>query len=666
MWRLVQKLTGYSSLVDYNGEGVEKLKPGGVPPPLDPCTVAGTAKLARMLKHIMRRNFFALSTALKFLRINRHDGYADFILKADGEKPRKIRFTNEKYQKHLLSLLKDKILMQCEPEEVRYFSTYFSVLKDLTSSRAIFNGRALSEKWKTPPPVNIPDVSQVIERIDAFGTKNRNTFAVSGDFRHWFHQITISDELARFMALYITSPGGGQAYKYRVLPMGFSYSPWLAQSCAWEVLAHRNDRDEIMVDEDALRHVGCLPTFLAVFYKGKPCGWATVYYDNYLVVVNSEEAAAAWSKRILDNASFFNVQIKEGTHKISTPEIFENSGLEYLGVRFKIHRADLKRERNTDGNANRVTWELKNTLGDMPNIKTKRDAARVIGKIMFHMVIHITPLGCVDGFADLVAILRKLALSPGWDIPHMLDEEQLSMLERRWNFTKINTPLFRSPEHRCDVSNLVSRGDVVATDAARKGYGWVHIVKGLALAPHEGHWTEEHLAKWTSPRSAKIFLMEMHAAIEGLLAFFSSNKDCEKMALVTDNSGVAYCLRKGFSTLDEANIMIKKVLHLLPRVEIVQITTKDNCADCPSRRDYKDFDARVERTKLVAMGQLGGNSSTCIKMGVATSRRSRPVEPEKIDEVSDFEDELGLDSGEADEIENCMLDEQEMPTVATF
>jgi len=123
MWRLLQKLTGYSSLVDYNGEVTEKLKNGGFPPPLDRCTVAGCAKLTLMLKHAIRRNFFALSPALEFLSIRRRDGYADFILKSpDGkQQPRKIRFTNNKYLQHLSSLIEDKILEECKEEEINFF-----------------------------------------------------------------------------------------------------------------------------------------------------------------------------------------------------------------------------------------------------------------------------------------------------------------------------------------------------------------------------------------------------------------------------------------------------------------------------------------------------------------------------------------------------------------
>lgn len=649
MWRLLNKLTGYSSLVDYNGDVVDKGKKGeGVSPPrLDRCEVAGAADLARMLGSALRNNFFALSPALEFLRINRRDGYAHFILKTPGDAkapPRRVRFTNKKYHEHLISLVEDLVLQECAVEEVSFFSSYFSVLKDLATSRAIFNGRALSESWRTPPPVNIPDICSVIQKFTS--TATTRTYCVTGDLRHWFHQISISAELSKYMALFISGPGGGKpggrAYKYRVLPMGFSYSPWLAQSLSWLLLSHRFDRESVLIDESLLRHAGCLPTFLPVLYKGRECGWATVYYDNYLVVVDNEEAAVALSNRIVRNAQYFNIKIKEGTHKIVTPSDLGCCGLEYLGIRYKVHKS--KRPRDSSCNHS-VTWELKTPLKELHTLTTKRDAARAIGKVMFHMVIHCAPLGLVEGFLDLVSILKTLAAFPGWDVPHNLDDSQLKIIQQRWDFARANTPFFHRQDAHVDLNTVT---DILATDAARKGFGWVHIADGFVHAPFEGTWTTEELGKWTTPRTIKIFLMEMHAAVEGLLWFFRKNPLCSKVLLAIDNSGVAYCLRKGYSSLDEAHEMITRILHLLPRVEIMQVTTQDNCADCPSRRQYDDFAQRVGRTVLVCKAQIRG-----IKIGVAAPRRAFLHQTSHDD--GDFADEIGVDWAE----ESCSVEEDQ-------
>jgi hypothetical protein len=632
MWRLLNKLTGYSSLVDYNGEEFTRQK--GDPPPLDGCNVAGAAKLPLLLKHAIRRNFWALTPALKFLSINRRGGYAEFIIRPKDAAPRRVKFTNKKYHDHLISLVRDLVLEECELEEVDYFSTYFAVLKDMTTSRAIFNGRSLSESWQTPPPVNLADIAQVIGRVNEVGSENRRTWAVTGDLRHWFHQLSMTEELMRYMGLYVSGPGGkidgGQAYRYKVLPMGFSYSPWLAQSVSWMLLSHRQDRDPVMVEEAQLKHEGCLPTFLRVFYKERECGWATVYYDNYLVMCDSEEAAVAWSKRILANATFFNIQIKAGTHKIVTPDVFACCGLEYLGVRFKI--TTKKRNRDSEEQLKpSVTWEMKNPLKDFPEATTKRDAARIVGKIMFHMVIHVTPLGRVEGFRDLVKILKHLSLLKGWDVTHNLDGSQVAVLRSRWEHAKLNQPL------SVPVNDLKGVSDILATDAARKGFGYVRIRNGEASAPVEGHWTEAELKKWTTKKTIKIFLMEMHAAVESIKKFFEDNAECKKLLVAVDNSGVAYSLRKGFSSLDEAQEMIDKVMHLLHRIEIIQVISADNCADCPSRRSYEDFEHRVRRTVLVCAEQTRG-----VKIGVAKPRRASGSD-ERLEDAETFEDEVGVD-----------------------
>lgn len=257
---------------------------------------------------------------------------------------------------------------------------------------------------------------------------------------------------------------------------------------------------------------------------------------------------------------------------------------------------------------------------------------------MFHMVLHVTPLGRVEGFRDLVLILRHLSLLKGWDVKHNLSNLQLATLKIRWNHAKMNTPLFRNREDCVDIKSVT---EILAADAARKGYGYVHISNGQAKPPVEGTWTTDELKKWTCKKSIKIILMELHAAVDALLIFFTDFPECSKLLLAVDSSGVAFCLRKGFSSLDEAQTMIDRVMHLLHRVEVIQVTTADSCADCPSRRSYEDFDFRVARTILVCNEQIRG-----VKIGVAAPRRGAKKQTDTTgenDDLETFEDEIGVD-----------------------
>ena len=156
-------------------------------------------------------------------------------------------------------------------------------------------------------------------------------------------------------------------------------------------------------------------------------------------------------------------------------------------MRYKIKSH--KRERDDDfRKPPLVTWEMKNPLKEMPEVRTKRDAARVVGKVMFHMVIHILPLGRIEGFRDLVKILKHLSLLKGWDVKHNLSNLQLAVLKIRWDHAKQNTPIDRSLIDEVDL-RLVT--EILATDAARKGYGYVHITNGHERAPVEGSWTAD-------------------------------------------------------------------------------------------------------------------------------------------------------------------------------
>ena len=108
-----------------------------------------------------------------------------------------------------------------------------------------------------------------------------------------------------------------QAFIWRSLPMGWSWSPVIAQACAWSFLAFRDNQETALIPDAAFsEHMG-LPRWVAT--EAGP-GFATVYYDNFLIVTADRSQAIAWQARIDRNrlstqAGGVNVEIKGATGK---------------------------------------------------------------------------------------------------------------------------------------------------------------------------------------------------------------------------------------------------------------------------------------------------------------------------------------------------------------
>ena len=145
--------------------------------------------------------------------------------------------TWSRWSQHLTVLLESKVLESPAQAAADYnlkifipaliHSRYFAILKDPTKCRSIFSGGRVSSYFLRPPPVNLPDLHSLLKRIASI--IGRKPFhLINFDFRHFFHQIKIgiikraftlrSKELFDLI--------------WAVLPMGWSYSPRIAQCFA--------------------------------------------------------------------------------------------------------------------------------------------------------------------------------------------------------------------------------------------------------------------------------------------------------------------------------------------------------------------------------------------------------------------------------------------------
>ena len=105
----------------------------------------------------------------------------------------KRQCTPKKWRQHLAQLKEAGILKEMSKAEILCFSRYFAVPKsDELTARAILNLKAMSKCFKSPPPVNLPEVSDVLRNIATGGM-----WWIVADWRHYFHQFKLHPTLWR-------------------------------------------------------------------------------------------------------------------------------------------------------------------------------------------------------------------------------------------------------------------------------------------------------------------------------------------------------------------------------------------------------------------------------------------------------------------------------------
>ena len=352
-------------------------------------------------------------------------------------------WTQRKYSEHLLSLKASGILREIlHANWAVSYGSYFSVPKDESVDRAIFNGRSISKLFEKPPSVNLVRLPVLLQILHKLTEKNpqQTVFVATGDFRHWFHQLK-NGELERFFGIAIA----GAYYLWTTWPMGFSWSPFAAQTCAWLILI-----DNLMefVVTDFLNDAE-LPSVIPLA-GGMECGFIVVYYDNYLIATTDQQNFVDIQHRLWQ--SFHNHHVKVKEHYQYLPherftmdfpfepkkDLYNNDvliqtsyvsvGFEYLGLIIRI----------VDG---QVSWKVA-MKGDyplsIPSLLTPRGIAGFVGKILAGFMPGGSPLGGSGLMLRTIDCLRlacRWAHQRGsWDDPIQLPAGHHESLQDAWTW----------------------------------------------------------------------------------------------------------------------------------------------------------------------------------------------------------------------------------------
>lgn len=328
------------------------------------------------------------------------------------------RPTHSKYNDHLEQLAGFGITKKLQgPQGLRWISGYFAVAKDAFVSRAIFSGRSLSRLFVCPPPVNIPSISDIFDLlswlISSSVGSTKKWFAYTADIRHWFHQIPIGNKLAIWMGLH---SGSNTFYQYRVLPMGWSFSPRICQCLAWCLivappgvykdgrvpLSANSNEDGLASARKSLRQSEHPPKFVLLHDDtGEVCGFVTLTYDNiglwcsdeniYNCLTKKIDQITKWcniTMKVQDPVDYCNLLFADGLKATATFIEPGAKGTSHLGIQYAL--------RLNDGQ-HRAAWRLDperivryvpilDALDDGHDL-TRREVGRVVGIVIWHLAV---------------------------------------------------------------------------------------------------------------------------------------------------------------------------------------------------------------------------------------------------------------------------------------
>ena len=611
MFRLLERARYGGAQVrwGYGGEPVE-FDPDASPLPLDPIDpeLVGKVHVSEIMAWAKRERYQILAETIAAITEERPDVFEGVTQKGKGPV-----INRKKYKEHLDALCAVR-LPENAREKITFFSSYFAVQKGERHSRSIFNGKRLSEACAPPPPVNLissHELLGLIHRTIPLGTGA--VYAISGDLRHWFHQIPASKRLQKLFGLRTEE----MAYVWRCLPMGWSWSPAVAQALAWAFLSFHRPGESPIFDTSAFQGMGTLPRWINL---KNGLGIATVYYDNFLIIVRSQNDRDQVLKRLHRNADALHVVLK-GEILVQDRNALQTEGLRHLGMHIKI-----------DDEAMHVRPLKIDQWAELARPKTGatipcRMAAEYIGRAVFAACLQAdnlrrTGLGrlVIECARSVGGTVFRSSWNDDWKVPRSFTEMWDMVLGSQdqpfsWTWKSDNQPRARSL--------------MVVTDASDSGWGYI-----------VGEWKLDRFitfrvrrGRWEVNDNRHIFLKELDAALR---AVASVKAECN-LVVVGDNVAVSWALRQGYTRNAIGLDMISKG-ETQRITEVITVISADNPADSPSRGRPVDPE-RVKKLEVVLRGRDRGEQRSSEPRSQWTSEeRQRQIRHEGPREECVFED----------------------------
>ncbi len=489
-------------------------------------------------------------------------------------------------------------------------------------------------------------------------------YALNFDLRHWFHEIPLPKRYQKFFGIETTdrdnskstpgSPHGAGSFYFvpRAFPMGWSFSPLVAQCITWSlVLATKdrypNPRHDLFVEQ--MRSHPEQPFNYLPLKKG---GGIFVLLDNILVVTPDKDVANFWFDKITTNAKTYNAHLKykedpqskklpidllreqcfftmtkntatsppASTPSDSLPSVSlphsPPPSFEFLGIRwYHGHHTLLcksEEDRTLPNSELGLSPPNVTDANDSQWHGTHRQLASVIGRIMWHRRVYNISFFDDDdnyGTAALRDIFAKLTPPEGvsWNdpLPEPLSVSLTLGLKKAWSARSrsIDSPPSELPSaaHVCPASCLLRPDNYsilwFATDAAKDDFNHQYAFvryQGLLSPRPTIDMTALHPAEVKSgeyPRQYHIALGELHAIWKAVESVTDPNA---LIILATDSMNAKNWVQSGKAQCREAYPILKAIFtHLKKynqRIYVVYVPSAQNVADYATRHTDKEFE----------------------------------------------------------------------------
>jgi len=532
------------------------------------------------------------------------------------------RITSKKWHKHIINLKDWKVILPTPFNKLKHIAYYFAVPKKENVARAVWNGRTLSRSCRLPPPpVNLPFLPDLIRRIIQVMSQNPlgSPNIITADFSHFFYLIPISDDLSHYFGLAIEkidengnvvvdSEGKPkyQGYRFRVLVMGHSHSPWAAQSVGWAGILHtEKDDEELFIVPEGLKQ---LPTFIDI----KDGGFICLFYDNIFAFGMNPDTMEKIKNRLarnfaprVNNGGGFNFKYNYLDRHTAKTLRNPDTPAEYIGVEFSI---STKRERELPPGT--LLWrqcdkkhkKWMSTPPDWSLVLTPRYACSYIGKILWRHGITLRPL-C--GLAPVIRILRRIAslrqsTHCSWDdaVVQLSPEEQ-EIMAIHWDIVSMN-----KHEHGSTQDHVKAHRVRLVSDSSDNAYGYLIFSDDGKVKLEKGHvWSK-------SLNQTHIYIKELFAAVFAIRMVLKTYPKNLEINIGVDNTAAASSLRNMYS----GNVMACEILDKLylelqehnASLRVWGLRSEENASD-PSSRGKTAHPELVEECYRVMIAQERGH-----------------------------------------------------------
>lgn len=484
---------------------------------------------------------------------------------------------------------------------------------------------------------SLETVRQVIDNCSQNG---QVWYALNFDLRHWFHELPLPCRYQEIFGIPLTDRNNtrGEYHLYpRALPMGWSFSPYIAQCVTWAlVLAiplsspSRNFPKEADLDlEELQKHTAPFP-----WIPLKSGGGIFVLLDNILVVTPHLEVANYWFDKIYGTSTHFGAHLKykckpeeqglpakpflrrQCFHRMSKDDPSET--FDFLGVRWSHSSHQLIRKPNEDEELPNVRLGSGNMLSSSGSWSgTHRELASVVSRMMWHRRVYnlsfFDDLEDVKGTQSLLKMFQRMTPPEdvSWDatLNPPLSAELSQGLVRAWRARIDSTPCPADPL-RCDSKSSlpISR---FAGDAAKDERLHSYVIVEFSVAnraPFLPYGTAPVL-----PLTVSTFPAEFHIALGELfvivMAVLSVTVRGSLIIMATDSMNAKHWVESGKANNPEAlrllNLLFSHLRSFNLRLYLVYVPTGDNVADYSTRPHPEDKTSRAYLpSQFFATGRL--------------------------------------------------------------